>query len=222
MNLTLPVVTLAAIIDSINPCAISVLLLTIGFLISLNKNRRQIFVIAGFYILGIFITYVMIGLGVLRALTFFGISQAISKFGAIILLVVGIINLLGSLIPDFPIKLVIPSLAKPGIAKLMSKSSIPAAFAMGIIVGLFEFPCTGGPYLLILSLLHDRATVTTGALYLLYYNLIFISPLVAILVLGSNPVVSNRVQTWRKSNSKSMDIISSLAMIILGIVIFLL
>lgn len=70
MNLTLPIVTIAALLDSINPCAISVLLLTIAFLISLRKNRRDILLIAGVYILGIFLIYILIGLGVLSALTF--------------------------------------------------------------------------------------------------------------------------------------------------------
>ncbi|KKU56475.1 MAG: putative membrane protein, partial [Candidatus Amesbacteria bacterium GW2011_GWA2_47_11] len=61
MSLTLPVITSAALIDSVNPCAISVLLLTIGFLLSLEKSRREILSIAGFYILGIFVTYILIG-----------------------------------------------------------------------------------------------------------------------------------------------------------------
>ncbi|KKU93205.1 MAG: putative membrane protein, partial [Candidatus Amesbacteria bacterium GW2011_GWC1_48_10] len=61
MSLTLPVITTAALIDSVNPCAISVLLLTIGFLLSLEKSRREILSIAGLYILGIFVTYILIG-----------------------------------------------------------------------------------------------------------------------------------------------------------------
>lgn len=220
MSLTLSTVTAAALVDSVNPCAVSVLLLTIGFLFSLRESRKRIFMVAGSYIVGIFVVYVLIGLGVLRALTLFGIPKAISKIGAAVLAGTGIVNLLGALFPSFPVKLVIPSLAKPGIARLMMKSSVPAAFLMGIVVGMFEFPCTGGPYLAILALLHDQATIVQGALYLLYYNLIFIAPLVFLLAATNNAAVVERLERWRKNRSRAFEIISSVAMILLALVIF--
>lgn len=222
MTLTLPTVTAAALLDSVNPCAISVLLLTIGFLFSLSQSRRRIFLVAGSYIAGIFVVYMLIGLGVLRALTLFGVPKALSKIGAAILTGTGIVSLLGVFFPSFPVKLVIPSAAKPGIAALMMKSSVPAAFAMGVAVGMFEFPCTGGPYLAILALLHDQATVAAGALYLLYYNLIFIAPLVFLLTLANNVAVTQRLERWRKQKGRAFEIVSSVAMILLGVVIFLL
>jgi len=222
MSLTLPVITSAALIDSVNPCAISVLLLTIGFLLSLEKSRREILSIAGFYILGIFVTYILIGLGTLQALTFIGIPRAISTIGAFILLVTGIINLLGILIPRFPIRLVIPQFGKPGIARLLQQASLPSAVALGVMVGLFEFPCTGGPYLLILSLLHDSASFVSGALYLIYYNLIFVLPLVLILLISHSSFVLDKINFWRKTSSRNLEIGSSLAMIILALIILLL
>jgi len=221
MILNLPVVTVAALLDSINPCAISVLLLTIGFLFSLKKPRTEILKIAGFYIFAIFLTYILIGLGVLSALTFFGIPKAITKFGALFIIISGLLSLFDQIIPNFPIKLAIPSFIKPELARQMQKATIPAMITLGILVGLFEFPCTGGPYLLILSLLHDAGKFLSGFLYLIYYNLIFVSPLIIILVLGSHPKILTRVESFRKRNTKKADIISSLAMIILGIIIFI-
>src|SRR3989344_1391690 len=57
----LPLVAVAALIDSINPCAFSILLLTIAFLFSLGKARGSILKIGGAYILGIFAVYILIG-----------------------------------------------------------------------------------------------------------------------------------------------------------------
>lgn len=222
MDLTLPVVTSAALLDSVNPCAVSVLLLTIGFLISLEKSRKEVLLIAGVYILAIFITYILIGLGVLSALTFFGIPRAISKFGAVILLLTGTINLLGIYWPKFPIKLQIPQFSKSYIAKNMHRASIPAAWLLGFLVGLFEFPCTGGPYLLILTLLHDSATFFSGALYLIYYNFIFVLPLLVILFLANSQPVLSRIKTWRKTSSRNLELVSSLLMILLSLLIIIL
>ena len=41
------IVALAAIVDSINPCAFSVLFLTTAFLFSINRRRRDVFVLRG-------------------------------------------------------------------------------------------------------------------------------------------------------------------------------
>lgn len=95
-------------------------------------------------------------------------------------------------------------------------------FILGVLVGLFEFPCTGGPYLLILTLLHDKSTILPGALYLIYYNLIFVSPLVIILLLGSHPGLNSGVQSFRDRHGKTADLAASLMLIALGIIIFLL
>lgn len=220
MQLTLPVVTFAAFLDSLNPCAISVLLLTLGFLASLNKSRREVVLIGSMYVFGIFLTYIFIGLSVLQALTFFGIPHGLSKFGSLIIILTGLINLLGNIFPKFPIKLVIPQITKPTLAKFIQKATIPAAFILGSLVGLFEFPCTGGPYLLILSLLHDRSTLVSGLGYLIFYNLIFVSPLVLILFLAGNKRLMAKVHQLRTEKSTKIDLYTSIAMILLGLIIF--
>jgi cytochrome c biogenesis protein CcdA len=88
-------------------------------------------------------------------------------------------------------------------------------------VGLCEFPYTGGPYLMILGLLHDSATYISGFGYLILYNLIFVSPLVLILLLASNQALLSKVQEWQRSESKTMRFSLGIAMIILGLLIFL-
>lgn len=220
MDLNVFIVTSAALLDSINPCAISVLLLTIGFLLSLNKVKSEIYKICSIYILAIYLTYLFIGLGVLQALTIFGFPHMLAKIGAFILFGTGLLNVLGYIIPNFPIKLKIPDAAHPIMAKYIKKGTYISMFVLGILVGLFEFPCTGGPYLSILSLLHDKATFTSGFLYLLYYNVIFVSPLIVILIIANSKLVVKRLEGWRKKYTKRVDIASSILMMVLSVVIF--
>lgn len=221
MDLNVFIVTSAAFLDSINPCAISVLLLTIGFLLSLEKARSEIYKIGLTYIGALYLTYLFIGLGVLQALTIFGFPHTLAKIGAFILFATGLINLLGYTIPRFPIKLKIPNSAHPILARYIKKSTYPSMFVLGILVGLFEFPCTGGPYLTILSLLHDKASFITGLMYLLYYNVIFVSPLIIILVIANTKLVLGKVEGWRKKFTKRVDIVSSILMMVLSVIIFL-
>jgi hypothetical protein len=131
-KLLLPLVAVAAIIDSVNPCAFSILILTIAFLFSIGKMRSGILKIGSSYIAGLFVVYVLIGLGILRALHLFNTPNFMAKIGAVLLIVLGAINLINEFFPRFPVKLKIPNAAHHRIAGLMEKASVPTAFVLGI------------------------------------------------------------------------------------------
>ncbi len=218
----LPLVGIAALIDSINPCAFGILLVTIAFLLSLQKTRASILKIGGIYILGLLMVYILIGLGILQALHIFNTPHFMAKVGALLLIVLGGINLINEFFPSFPIKLRIPQAAHTKMARLMNKASLPAVFLLGALVGLCEFPCTGGPYLMVLGLLHDQGTYFAGVGYLLLYNLIFILPLVIILLIASDGALVAKVQAWKKSETMHMRLWGGIAMVILGLLILFL
>lgn len=220
-TLLLPIVAAAALVDSINPCAFSILLLTIAFLFSIGRLRSSILQIGLVYIAGIFLAYFLIGLGILQALHIFGIPHFMAKVGAGLLIAFGLVNILDALIPNFPIKLRIPHGAHHKMADLMNRGSLPTALAMGILVGLCEFPCTGGPYLAVLGLLHDQATFFKGLSFLALYNLIFVLPLVVTLFIAADRKLIDKVQVWQKAQKGKERLIAGILMVGLGIVIFL-
>lgn len=219
-SLLLPIVAAAALVDSINPCAFSLLLLTIAFLFSIGRLRSDILRIGLIYILGIFLAYFLIGLGIFQALHIFGIPHFMGKVGAGLLIAFGLINVLDALIPNFPIKLRIPQGAHHKMAELMNKASLPTAFALGMLVGVCEFPCTGGPYLAVLGLLHDQATFLKGFSYLALYNLIFVLPLLVTLFIASDKKLIEKVQVWQKAQKGKERLIAGILMVGLGIIIF--
>ena len=216
----LPLVGAAALIDSINPCAFSILLLTIAFLISIGKLRSSVLTIGATYILGIFIVYFMIGLGLLQTLHIFDTPHFMAKVGASLLVLLGLINVANQVFPAFPVRLQIPHSAHRKIAVLMERASVPTALALGALVGLCEFPCTGGPYLMVVGLLHDQTTYYTGVSYLVLYNVIFILPLVLMLLVASDKSLLAKVQAWQQSEKKAMRWGGGVAMIALGGIIF--
>jgi len=218
----LPIVTIAAIIDSINFCAFSFLLLTIAFLFSVGYIRSKILKIGGFYIAGIFLVYILIGLGIIQTLHFFNMPHFMAKIGASVMILFGAINIINEFFPAFPIKLKIPTSAHQKMAALIEKGSVPTAFFLGVLVGLYEFPCTGGPYLMILGFLHDRTTYIKGAAYLLFYNMVFVLPLVITLFIASNKTLLGKLRVWRENKNIRIKFLSGVAMIILGVIIFML
>jgi len=216
----LPLVLVAALLDSVNPCAFSILILTIAFLFSLGKPRSGILRIGGAYIFGIFAVYMLIGFGILQTLHLFSTPHFMAKVGAALLMALGFINVINEFFPAFPIKLRIPHSAHSKMAELMEKASLPTAFFLGGLVGLCEFPCTGGPYLMVLGLLHDQATYLKGVGYLLIYNLIFILPLAVILLMASDKILLEKVRAWQQKENRLMRFGGGVAMIILGAIIF--
>ena len=220
-KLLLPLVIAAALVDSINPCAFSILLLTIAFLFSLGQIRSSILKIGGFYIAGLFLIYILIGLGILQTLHIFNTPHFMAKIGASLLILLCGINLINEFFPAFPIKLRIPASAHQKMAELVEKGSAPTAFVLGGLVGLCEFPCTGGPYLMVLGLLHDQATYMKGLGYLIFYNLIFVLPLVIILFIAGDKRMLAKVQSWQQKEKGMMRLWSGAIMIVLGLIIFL-
>src|SRR3989338_1370421 len=77
-----PLVAVSALLDSINPCAFSVLLITIAFLFSLGKPRKEVLALGASYIAGLYLTYFLIGLGILKALHLFGVPNFMGRLGA--------------------------------------------------------------------------------------------------------------------------------------------
>lgn len=217
----LPLVVVAALIDSINPCAFSILILTVAFLFSIGQMRSGILRIGGSYIAGIFLIYVLIGLGILQTLHIFNTPHFMAKVGAALLVLFGAINVINELFPAFPVKLRVPHVAHRKIAQLMEKASVPTAFLLGGLVGLCEFPCTGGPYLMVLGLLHDTTTYLMGFGYLILYNSVFVLPLVVILLIASNEKLLEKVKLWQKEERKAMRLWGGIAMVALGVIIFL-
>lgn len=216
----LPLVIVAALIDSINPCAFSILLVTIAFLLSIGKLRARVLGIGAAYIGGIFVVYLLIGLGLLQTLHIFDTPHFMARVGATLLVALGTINVLNDVVPAFPVKLSIPYAAHHRIAVLMEKASVPTAVLLGGLVGLCEFPCTGGPYLMVLGLLHDHTTYYTGVMYLILYNLIFVLPLGLILLMASDSALLGKVQAWQQGKRRTMRLGGGGAMIALGMFVF--
>ncbi len=217
----LPLVLASSIVNSIHPCAFSILLVTIAFLFSVGQLRANILKIGGMYVFGIFLAYILIGVGVLQAFHLFDVPYFMAKVGAAVLIALGSINLINAFFPNFPIKLGVPQIAHRKMGELMEKSSLIAAFFLGSLVGICAFPCSGGPYVMVLGLLHDKVTYWQGLGYLILYNFIFVLPLIVLLFIASDKNLLDRVQEWQNREKGNMKFWSGIVMVILGIIIFL-
>jgi len=215
----LPLVLISSLLDSVHPCSFSILLITIAFLFGLQMTRKKILQFGGLYIAGIFASYLLIGLGILKVLHLFNTPHFMGKLGAAILILFGVINLLNRFFPNMPLKLKMPTMVHKPMAALMEKTTAAAVFGLGILVGICQFPCMGGPYLMVIGLLHDQVTYLTGFWYLFLYNIVLIVPLALVLWVAADKLMVEKMQEWKLTNLARVRLVAGILMVIVGVLI---
>ncbi|VVB74896.1 Cytochrome C biogenesis protein transmembrane region [Candidatus Tiddalikarchaeum anstoanum] len=216
IEVTIPAIISAALVDSINPCAFAVIIFLLTYLISIGAKKR-ILKISMAYILTVFTVYFLAGLGLFVAMQSAHVTSLIYIISAVVAIIAGLVNVKDFFWYGKGFTLAIPKKAKPVISEWVKKASLPAAVVLGFLVSLYELPCTGGVYLAILGLLSNTMTRTQAVPPLLLYNLIFVLPLVIIAALINFGVSSEAIEKWRKAKRNYMKLAAGIVMILLGI-----
>ena len=112
------------------------------------------------------------------------------------------------------------SLSIPGrlakkLDKLASKVTVPGMILLGVFVAGVELPCTGAPYLAIITLLSQYFDFN-AFLLLLYYNVIFVSPLVVILGMVAAGKKLHEVKKWKQESRGVMRLLIGLMLVGMG------
>ncbi|HLC02938.1 MAG TPA: cytochrome c biogenesis protein CcdA [Anaerolineales bacterium] len=214
----LPAVIVTGLLDSINPCAFAVILLLLAFLFTLRQSRQRILQLGGVYIGMIFLVYFAIGLGILRAIRLSGDPHFVARAGSWILIGLGFINLIEYFYPRFPIKLHMPAFAGDKTNELLKRATLPATIGVGFLVGLCTFPCSGGIYVSIITLLNAKTTLGWGIGYLALYNVLFVLPLILILVAVGNRMAAKRWASWERQHARRIRLWYGLIMVGLGVI----
>lgn len=219
-GLTVAMVVVAALADSINPCAISVMVFLLIFLTALG-DRRKVLQIGAVYIVTVYFVYMLAGLGAMTFLHSTAMTRYVYYVAAALSIIIGLINIKDYFFFGKGVTMAIPDSRKPIIKKYVQKASVPAAITLGFAVSLFELPCTGGIYLAILSLLSNEMTMVQGMPYLALYNAIFVLPLAVILVFFLKGVTAEKANEWRLEKRRSLKLILGLVMLLLGAVMII-
>lgn len=215
----LPLAVGAGLLDSVNPCAFAVILLLIAFLFTLRQSRARVVEFGAIYIAVIFLVYFAIGLGLLQAVTLSDDPHFVARAGSILLIVLGLVNIKDYFFPQLPIHLGMPVWVHKRVNELLKKASRPATAGVGFLVGLCTFPCSGGIYVSIITLLGAKTTLAWGLTYLFLYNFLFIAPLILILALATNRVTAKAWASWERVHTQTIHLLYGVTMVALGLVV---
>ena len=220
---TIGVVIGSAAIDSINPCAIGVLLLMISVVLTGRRSLGRLLRLGGLYVLAIYITYFLAGLGLLYALTRIPlfVTEYISITVGSLVVLVGIFEIKDYFWYGRGISLSIPVFFSQKIHNMAQHLSVAGVMVLGAFVAGVELPCTGAPYIAIITLL--SLNFNFQALMLLaFYNVIFVMPLIIILLLVAGGMKLQIVQSWKQESRGTMRLAIGLLLGGLGWLLILL
>jgi cytochrome c biogenesis protein CcdA len=219
VEINLPLIVGAALIDSINPCAFGVLIFLLAYLAKTVKSPHKMLLNGTIYIAAVFITYLVAGLLLLEAL------RALGKASAIAYIIIGVLVILAGLIEikDFfwygkGFSLAIFPSEAARIKKYAKHIGCKwyTAFLLGVFVALVELPCTGAVYLAVLTLM-TQAGVTAGHVtFLIVYNIIFVLPLWLILWCVYKGVHLKHFDEFRQKHKGLMRLATGILLLVLG------
>jgi cytochrome c biogenesis protein CcdA len=226
-QITLPTVIVAGVIDGINPCAFTVLLLFITALLgtlrageqSVHAVRVRMLGLGAIYIGAILLTYLALGVGLLKSLDFFTRQHAPARVGALLAILFGLWMLKDYFLPDLGWRLQAPGRVGQFARQSARRATVPALIAGGFLIGLCTVPCSGAVYLAVLSLLAMQPTALLGYGYLVLYNFVFILPLVAILLAATARPTLNRLAHWNLHHKEWVRLALGSGVVAMGLLI---
>ncbi len=215
-TMALSVLIGAAVVDSVNPCTIAVMVLLLGAIIS-ARGKREALVSGMVFSLVIFIMYMLYGLGIMRAITSFGLTSAfyaVVTAGALLLAIMEL-NAYFDYKPGF-LAVEMPMFLRPYAKRAAAGATSPLGVAAAaMLCSLFLLPCSSGPYLVVLGMLARAATLQTVG-YLVLYNFFFVLPMVIITVaiyLGKTTV--EEVNLAKEKYIRQIHLVSGLILLAL-------
>jgi len=191
-------VAFAGLIDGLNPCAFATLIFFVSYLTLSGRKGREVLAVGAAFTVGVFLAYLLVGLGFHRVLGLLGdllatLGRWVYGLTAVLCAGLAVVSFLdfrkarrgeiGDMALNLPhsLRMRINAIIRRG---RHSRTFVAGAFATGILVSFLELACTGQVYLpTIVFVISVPAMRPRAVLFLVLYNLLFIAPLVVVFVL---------------------------------------
>ena len=220
-------VLVAGLIDGLNPCAFATLVFFISYLTFTGRRGKDILFVGLSFTLGVFITYLLVGLGLLTVVQSLGIFSALGKWlyllTALLCIVLAMLTFRDygkarqGQTSEMTLKL--PMSLRRRINKVIRESSqvrafVAMAFVTGFVVSLIELACTGQVYLPTIVYVMSQPDLAGQAfLYLVLYCLMFILPLIVVFLLSYFGTTSEQLGRFVNRHTATIKLITGLVFV---------
>ncbi len=194
-----------------------------------NPDKRKKVLYGGLaFVSSVFIGYLFYGIVIIQFFKVFAEilrqnSSIIYSVLAVLAMVIGALN-----IKDFfmykpgGIATEMPIFMRPKVKKITQKATSPkGAFIIGFLITLFLLPCTIGPYIVASGLLSELG-ILFALPWLLYYNIIFVLPMLIIVGLIYKGFARvEEVSGWKERNIKYLHLIAGILLFLVGLALLM-
>jgi len=194
----LPTILAVGLVDGLNPCAFATLVFFVSYLTFMGRRGREVLAAGAAFTLGVFLTYLGVGIGLLKFLAALPFLGAVSRWVYGLTAVLCLFLAAGSLYDWWQarrgrldeMRMKLPTRLRRWINRTVREGAgirafVPVTFVTGVVISIIELACTGQVYLpTILFVLGVPELRLQAGLYLLLYNLMFVLPLMVVFVLA--------------------------------------
>ena len=218
----------AGLIDGYNPCAFTVLIFFISFLLLKKKTRREILVVGSSFIVGFGLSYFLLGIGLFSVVSKWKYFDDIAKWVYLATAVATLIFAILTVQDYIKVKkgkaaemvLQLSGTEKRTIHSLLRNPRVQGtalfSFLVSFPVSIVSFSCTGQTYLPTIVYIYSIPQLKArAAMYLILYNVMFVLPLIAIVYFVYMGATSQTVIGWFKRNLATVKLWTGIVFFVL-------
>lgn len=221
-SVTIPIVITSGLLDGLNPCAFGVLLSFVAVILAsvalTTDPRPRLWRAGGVYVAGMFLTYLLLGLGIVATVSLFTATHLPIRLMGFVVVMMGLWALKDVVLPGVGVPLAMPARWHSVVRQAISRTTPAGLFTAGALVGLCTLPCSGAIYMGVLAII-AREPLPVRLSYLILYNVMFVAPLVVLLAFVANRLVLNRIAHTFLQRKALVKAIVGVVTVVLGLVI---
>ena len=213
---SLATVFAAGLLSGFNPCILAILVFLASSMLSSTGHRRDILAMVVAFSLGMFMVYIIFGVGLFNILQEKSTAVMFRLVLAAILLVLGLMQLEDARrLQSGGTSLFRTDWTKKYVHDVTASRKLSSYFLLGALFSLARAPCVGGMYVAIIGIISSQGYASSGLIYLLIYNLGIALPVLilgGIIALGMSP---EQVDQFRQKHRVAIRLITGLTLLIL-------
>jgi cytochrome c-type biogenesis protein len=217
---TIAAVFAAGLLAGFNPCLLAILVFLASTMLASTGRRRDILTMVVFFSLGIFVVYIIFGIGLFNVLQ----EEVAVMFRFVLLVVLFALALMqledARRLQSGGASLFRTDWTKRYVHGVIASRRLIYYFLLGALFSMLRAPCVGGMYIAIIGIIYSQGFASSGLFYLMIFNLGIVLPVMllgGVIALGVSP---EQVDRFRQNHRVAIRLMTGMTLLALALFIY--